>query len=66
MPRTLEERNYEAVAQTLEHHGRCMGKMNDQIQSLGVQIVSLKQELDQQRGLIVKSLQQNYGHGSTS
>jgi hypothetical protein len=33
---------------------------------MGTQIVNLNQELEQQKGLIVRSLQQKYGHGSTS
>ena len=62
----VDKLNYAAVADTLVHHGECLGGLNEAMQTLQTQVVSLKQELDQQRGLIVRSLQSKYGHGSTS
>jgi TolA-binding protein len=66
MPPSIGEMNVAAIAQTLEHQGKLIGELDDRIQQLGTQIVNLNQELEQQKGLIVRSLQQKYGHGSTS
>ena len=63
---SIEERNYEAVAQTLVHHGKIQVGLDEEIKGLQAQIAALRLELEQQRGLIVRSLQQTYGHGSTS
>lgn len=66
MSDSIEKRNYEAVCQTLAHHGKIMEELDHRMQALSTQVVGLGQELEQQRGLIVRSLQQKYGNGSTS
>ncbi len=62
----LSDRNTLAIAETLTHHGKCLGELEAQIHALNEQNVLLRQELSQQKQLIVKSLQQKYGHGSTT
>ena len=58
--------NYEAVMQTLAHPGKCMAALEDTVRNLQTQVVNQQQQLGEQRGLIVRSLQNRYGHGSTA
>ena len=66
MDKSIESRNYEAICQTLAYQGERMVKLELEMQSLLTQVVKLGQELQQQRVLIVRSLQNKYGNGSTS
>lgn len=59
-------RNAEAIAMTLCKHGERMDELGEAINSLGTQINNIINQVNEQRGLIVHSLQQKYGHGSTS
>ena len=59
-------RNAEAIAMTLCKHGERMDELAKAINSLGTQINNVMNQVNEQRGLIIHSLQQKYGHGSTS
>ena len=63
---TVAEHNAIAIAETLVHHGKLMQEMYDDLQNTKRQFVALDTELSIQKGLIVRSLQNKYGHGSTS
>ena len=59
-------KNAEAIAMTLCKHGERMDELAKAINSLGTQINNVMNQVNEQRGLIIHSLQQKYGHGSTS
>lgn len=62
----IDRMNCEAVMQTLTHHGNAMAELERFVKDLQTQVNDLRQELAQQRGLIVRSLQNKYGNGPTS
>lgn len=62
----LAGRNAGAIGQTLEAHGKRMGELADAIDSLGKQLAGLKQEIEQQKDLIHRSLVNKYGTGPTT
>ena len=59
-------RNAEAIAMTLCKHGERMEELAEAINTLGTQVQNISNQVIEQRGLIVHSLQQKYGHGSTT
>lgn len=59
-------RNAEAIAQTLCKHGERMNEIAEMVNLHQTQINNVMNQVNEQRGLIVRSLQQTYGHGSTS
>ncbi|KPK55002.1 MAG: hypothetical protein AMS22_05100 [Thiotrichales bacterium SG8_50] len=61
----IEKLNYVAVMDTLSHQGQLISDLVEASKTLQAQLNTFRQELAQQRGLIVNSLQQKYGHGST-
>ena len=62
----IVERNSIAIAQTLTHHGKVMGELYEEFESYKREIAMLKQDLAQQRQMMVTALQTAYGHGSTA
>ncbi len=59
-------KNAEAIAQTLCFLGERIDELGTMLNRHQDQLNAVKGELNQQRGLIVKSLQMKYGTGPTS
>ena len=62
----IVNRNAVAIAETLTHHDKVLGELHDEFESFKREIAMLKNELAQQRQIMVKALQVSYGHGSTA
>ncbi len=62
----LVRKNSIAIAQTLVHQGKCMTELEESNGQLRLEIAMLKQELQLQKNMIIKSLQQKYGNGPTA
>ena len=66
MTKEINERNAEAIANTLVHHGKKFDELHKAIQELRTMIFSLQQEVVQHKGLIYRSLVNKHGTGSTA
>lgn len=62
----LVQRNALSIGQTLEHHGKILDDLFNELHSAKSQIAMMQQEMVMQKNMIVKSLAQKYGTGSTA
>jgi hypothetical protein len=62
----MVRKNAVAIAQTLVHHGVLLAELYEARHNLQVENAMLRQELESQKQMIVRSLQNKIGHGPTS